>query len=287
MFRNSETMSASQELTIEVAGISVSLNLGSEALFDEIRSHYAGFLSANPPAMKLDISSSLKASVSPAPWAGLKVSGDEIEITDEHVSGRVNLKTGTGRARITPGGLKWGLTTLLRNLFSLLLLKDEGIILHAAVIARNNMAYVFAGRSGSGKTTVANLSRQYTVLSDDLAVIRFSGGSHHIFPTPNWLDMQAGEQQNKPYKLAGLFKLVKDRRSSVRKMGKATAAAELMTFLHMPLKLQPRQEVLDRYSRLVQEVSCFRLHFAKDDSFWRCIDGISREVPGQIRKNGL
>ena len=124
---------------------------------------------------------------------------------------KIDLAKGYGVAELSLAGLSIGLGTLLRNIFTLMsILRDEGIALHAAGILKNGRVYVFMGPSGSGKTTVAKLSKEYTVLSDDLVIIKPIDGAYCAFPTPCWLDMQRGYRENRPYPIGGIFKLVKD-----------------------------------------------------------------------------
>jgi hypothetical protein len=50
---------------------------------------------------------------------------------------------------------EYALDSLLRILLTMVLLPQRGFLLHAATVVRDGRAYVFTGRSGAGKSTVA------------------------------------------------------------------------------------------------------------------------------------
>ena len=53
---------------------------------------------------------------------------------------------------------EYALDSLLRILLTAILLPQRGFLLHAASAVRDGRAYIFVGRSGSGKSTIASLS---------------------------------------------------------------------------------------------------------------------------------
>jgi len=69
------------------------------------------------------------------------------------------------------------INSFLRILYSLALVETRGLVVHAASLVRDGRAYLFSGRSGSGKTTVARLSTDATLLSDELSIVRMTKGS--------------------------------------------------------------------------------------------------------------
>ncbi len=59
----------------------------------------------------------------------------------------------------------------MRTWFSVVLLANSGILLHAGAVVRAGRAIVFSGPSGSGETTLARLAGQQPVLSDESVAI--------------------------------------------------------------------------------------------------------------------
>jgi hypothetical protein len=62
---------------------------------------------------------------------------------------------------------------VLRILHSLILAREGGFLVHAASAVRNGRAFVFAGVSGTGKTTLARLAPpDVTLLTDEISYVR-------------------------------------------------------------------------------------------------------------------
>ena len=62
---------------------------------------------------------------------------------------------------------------IIRKITHELLIKNNGFILHASAVKKNNKAYVFLGDSGAGKSTImTSLSPEFTPMGDDTVIIR-------------------------------------------------------------------------------------------------------------------
>lgn len=92
-------------------------------------------------------------------------------------------------------------------LFSELLPEFKGLLLHGSCISNSKgEAIIFAGKSGSGKTTFANIASRdgFKKISDDLIGIRMRGKKLYAYPLP-WVDTPGVEPQNKPYPVKELL----------------------------------------------------------------------------------
>ncbi len=86
------------------------------------------------------------------------------------------------RAFVLPfkGNYAWDAKEIIYDLMQIMLInyfayRKNGLILHAAAIKENSYALVFAGKSGSGKSTTARLWHRHSqaaVLNDDRVIIR-------------------------------------------------------------------------------------------------------------------
>ncbi len=74
--------------------------------------------------------------------------------------------------------------TFLRVLYSLLLVLNRGVLLHSLGLAKDNQGYIFIGPSSSGKTTLAKKIKGFSVLSDELVIVRRLKERFYIFSTP-------------------------------------------------------------------------------------------------------
>jgi hypothetical protein len=261
------------ELTIEVAGHPISLELEGDPFFQSIREVYQMFFSERDPEFRLRLYPDEGLSVQDESSVGLTLSHGEFMLVEDYLVGSVDFRRNEGEVRINPIWFISSLATFIRNLFTLILvLKDEGLVLHALGVLRQGGVYVFLGSSGSGKTTVAQLSPGYVILSDDIVFTKPSDGCHAVFPTPCWGDLQRGDRENRGYPLKGMFKLVKDDEVYLRQYGLAQAISEAFTVPHIPPDSLPFGELLNRYQGLLTEVPCFEMHFTKDGRFWGAID---------------
>lgn len=267
-------------LTIEVANHPISLEIEGDTFLLPIREVYHRFLSHKDPEGRLRVYPDGNLTIQDESSVGLTFSNGGFSIFEDCLVGSVDLTRNEGELRINPIWFIPSLATFVRNLFTLILvLKDNGLVLHALGVLRDGEVYVFLGPSGSGKTTVAQLSPEYVILSDDIVFIKPFGGSYAVFPTPCWGDMQRGDRQNRGYRLKGMFKLVKDREVYLKPYGLAQGISELFTVPHIPQNSLPFEDLLSRYQGLLREVPCFEMHFTKDGRFWEVIE---EEFPGKV-----
>ena len=97
-------------------------------------------------------------------------------------SGRWVLERGDFRAELDPGRRRgwvrqtanpYSLDGVLRILHSLLLAREGGFLVHAAGAVRHDRAYLFAGVSGAGKTTISRLAPpDVKLLTDEISYVR-------------------------------------------------------------------------------------------------------------------
>jgi len=272
------------ELTIEVADHSVSLELEGDAFLHPIREVYHRFSSHKHPECRLRIYPDDSLTIRDESSVGLTFSDEKVRIVDDYLMGFINLGNNEGEVRINPVWFIPSLATFIRNLFTLILvLKGNGLVLHALGVLKDGEVYVFIGPSGSGKTTVARLSPEYVILSDDIVFIKPFGRSCGVFPTPCWGDMQRGDRENRGYPLKMMFKLVKDGEVYLKPYGLAQGMSEIFTVPHIPQNSLPLGDLLNRYHRLLMKVPCFEMHFARDGRFWevierKCLNLASKEV---------
>lgn len=77
------------------------------------------------------------------------------------------------RGLVRQAAQPYAIDGVLRILHSLLLVRQGGFLLHAASAVRNGRAFVFAGVSGAGKTTISRLAPpDVTLLTDEISYVR-------------------------------------------------------------------------------------------------------------------
>lgn len=259
-------------LKIEVAKHIVGLRIKESYLLNEVSRNYSIFLSDGEPDIKVDLELSPDVPSVDSPVAKLEIHHHFMGIVDDYLMGSLDLKDRYGWVRINPRAPLYPLGTFLRNMFTLLVcLQDEGIVLHAAGVLHGERVYIFIGPSKAGKTTVAKLSPDKVVLSDDMVMVKKFEGQFMVFPTPCWGDTQTGIRQNRPYAINSMFKIIKDKRVYLERFSPAYALADIFTIPHIPAKFIPKHKMLTTFSELIAAVPYYGLHFLPEPSFWDCI----------------
>lgn len=166
---------------------------------------------------------------------------------------------------------EYALDSLLRILLTVVLLPKRGFLLHAATVVRDGLAYVFAGRSGAGKSTVASLSPAGSVLTDEISLLRFTDGRWQAHGTPFWGEFRA-RGRNQHYPLAGVYSLVQapeDRVQSISK--KEILRALLPCVLFFTGEKRANEALLHTVLEMIEQVPFWRLHFRRDARFWEAV----------------
>lgn len=106
-------------------------------------------------------------------------------------------------------GVGHALGSLLRIAFSQAVLLHQGVALHAAAVERDGRAYLFMGRSGTGKSTHAagwqRCLADCRLLNDDNPVIRMQGDEVWAYGSP-WSG-KTPCYRNLGYPVAGIVRL--------------------------------------------------------------------------------
>ena len=151
----------------------------------------------------------------------------------------------------------------LKILYSYLCLRKNEVMLHAAGIVKDDKGYVFIGPSDSGKSTVTELSKGCTVLSDETIIIR----ENMIFGTP----FGTGRYANASNKICSLFRLIKDKSTYLEELDYGKGFSELLSNF-LIFEERTVKTVLPLCENLINKFPLYKLHFSLDDSFWKKIE---------------
>lgn len=134
-----------------------------------------------------------------------------------------------------------------------------GLALHAsAVEVGNGEAYLFSGRSGAGKSTVAALLADGAPLADDRTLLWKTGDGFEVESAPN---THRGVAQVKR-----IFFLGRGRTTRFVKLRRAAATAELLRHVIVWDADGPLYDtVLSRVTEVTGSVECFSLDVSLDD----------------------
>jgi hypothetical protein len=161
------------------------------------------------------------------------------------------------------------LLKLVAQVYPLIL--GRGLVLHAAAVEREGNAYVFMGRSGAGKTTVALLSREagLNALAEEMTYVGpAADGTPHVFTMPF---RQRGMLSPEPacIPVAGVYWLEQAVTDEVVAVSHdrqlvATVRCAAVGVRHISLM----EAALDPCRALVREVPVKVLRFRRGVGFW-------------------
>jgi hypothetical protein len=244
-------------LRISIGSIPLSLFIPEELLLQQALKRYREFTA--------DLGSGLPIFLQPRERAGQESGSFSYELDDASVILR---RSG---AEFRGVRHEYALDSLLRILLTMVLLPKRGFLLHAATVVRDGRAYIFAGRSGAGKSTVASLSPEGSVLTDEISLLRYTDGCWQAHGTPFWGEFRAAGR-NDHYPLAGIYTLVQapeDRVEAISK--KEILRALLPCVLFFTSQKDANEALLRTLIGLVEQVPCWRLHFRCGAEFWKVV----------------
>ena len=142
----------------------------------------------------------------------------------------------------------------------------KGTLIHGTGLGLNGKGLVFAGKSGTGKSTIARLFSELEgiiPLSDERVVVRELDGGLKVYGTP-W-PSDAGVAGPSRLPLSAIFFLHHGKDNRIERCDKATSLERLLPVTSIPWydrELIPH--VMDFCGRIISETPCFDLYFRPD-----------------------
>ena len=244
-------------LNISIGSVPLSLRIPENVLYEKAHSRYREFTA--PSASGLPVHLRSKSAPPPA-HSSFSYAFDDA---------RVYL----GLSSVEFRGVRheYALDSLIRILLTMILLPERGFLLHAASIVRDGRAYIFMGRSGAGKSTVASLSPEGSVLTDAISLLRVVDGALQAHGTPFWGEFRAAGL-NERYPVAGIYQLVQAPEDRVEALSqKEILRALLPCVLFFSSEARASEILLQSLLAVAAQIPCYRLHFRRNAQFWKVI----------------
>jgi hypothetical protein len=179
----------------------------------------------------------------------------------------LNLETREGEAKISRAR-QW--QDILRVLYFHDYLTEGRLLLHASAVIRGELAYIFPGQSGAGKTTIVRQSNGMTILHDEISVVQIGAAPAEIlaFGAPFYGDWgKHGEECRAPVK--GLYFPFQDKENRLVPLTAQEALMRLMPCVCIYTTWRPRLEkFIDLCMHLVSSLPVYEFHFRPDPTLW-------------------
>jgi len=263
-------------VVIEIGGVAVRVNTADADFLAMLEDRYAGFVSAEARA-EFDFDVDLTRATFAHPH-------EDVSVT--HRSGRWFMERGDFRAEWEPATHRgwihqsanpYSIDAVLRIVHTLVLAKQGGFLLHSASAIRNGKAFLFAGVSGAGKTTISRLApADATLLTDEISYVRKlnvprQGEDYFAFGTPFTGELaKLGENTSAP--VAALYLLAKGAENRIDPVPAADAGRELLgNMLFFAEDQEMVHWAFQAACDFVHRVPVYRLTFMPDARVWEMI----------------
>lgn len=185
---------------------------------------------------------------------------------------------------IVPGGDKKDAYFLAHALMIAYMLGTSAngtLLIHSSAVVFEGMAYLFQGKSGTGKSTHARLWIENIagaeLLNDDNPIIRFSpDGTATAYGSP-WSG-KTPCYRNASAPVGAFVRIVRDKENFLRRLAPLNAYASISTSVSfMPFLSDELREMRHKtIERLIGTVGCFEMHCRPDaDAAITCRQGIA------------
>jgi hypothetical protein len=261
-------------VVIGIGGVAVRVNTVDANFLEMLEERYAGFVSVEALAeFEFDVDLTPLAFASPE--ADVRVTCRSGRWLMERGDFRAEWEPATRRGWIRQSANPYSIDAVLRIVHTLVLARQGGFLLHSASAIRNGKAFLFAGVSGAGKTTISRLApADATLLTDEISYVRKLDASepgYVAYGTPFTGELaKLGENSSAP--VAALYLLAQGPENRIEPVAAADAGRELLANM---LFFAEDQEMVhwafQAACDFVREVPVYRLTFVPDARVWEGI----------------
>jgi len=272
-----ELIAAAHEVAIDIGGMPILIRTDSPEFASLLKDRYGSFVTADStlPVCELEVE------LMPP---GIVSEDEDLQVRLE--SRRWVMERGDFRAEWDPerrrGWVRqtanpYSIDAVLRILHSLILAGEGGFLVHAASAIKNGRAFLFAGASGAGKTTISRLAPSgVALLTDEISYVRPSPGresryGYDAFGTPFAGELaRIGQKLRAP--LEALYLLAHGPENKIEPVSQPEA---LQAFLKCVLFFAHDEDLVEKIVQsafeLVSRVPVRRLNFVPDARVWELI----------------
>jgi hypothetical protein len=259
-------------VVVEIGSMAIAINTQDHAFRQLLEDRYAGFTkSSSNPQFEFDVHLFEPAETTRADEdVTVRLKDGEWLLQRGDFRAQWNAKAGRGYIRQSSN--PYAIDSVLRIVHTLILARQGGFLVHAASAIRGGRAFLFAGVSGAGKTTISRLApSDATLLTDEISYLRREGNQYRACGTPFAGELaRVGENQSAP--LSALFLLGQGPENEIRPIAKSDAIRLLLrNILFFAEDAELVGLVFQSACEFVEQVPVRRLIFVPDERVWDVI----------------
>lgn len=256
---------------LDIGAVPILVRTADAGFARMLEERYAGFVDPSAdPHFELQIEIAPPSDVPPDADVDVRRNGRQWTFRrgDFRAEWDADAHRGTVRQTANP----YAIDSVLRILHTLLLSRDGGFLVHAASAIRDGKAFLFAGVSGAGKTTISRLAPPGVhLLTDEVSYVRRTPEGYLAFGTP-FAGELAKVGENLSATIAGLYLLAKGAENSITPVSTDTAARHLLqNILFFAEDAELVKLVFTSACDFVGSVPVYRLSFVPDSRVWELI----------------
>ena len=256
---------------IEIGGMPVRMHTTDPDFLKLLENRYAGFVSDSDRA-EIEFNVELQQPI---------IADLDADVEVSYSLGRWSLRRGDFLAEWEPAARRgwirqtanpYSIDAVLRIVHTLVLSQQGGFLLHAASAIRNGKAFLFAGVSEAGKTTISRLApSDVTLLTDEISYVRRRGNKYVAFGTPFTGELaKVGENVSAP--ISTLYLLAKGKENKIDPITPVEATRSLLSnLLFFARDEEPVRKIFHSAFEFVDRVPVARLTFVPDARVWELI----------------
>jgi hypothetical protein len=265
------TSSERLSLVIEIGGMPVRVHTADAGFRRMLHDRYAGFVSSSQEA-EIDFDVDLATSGFVDPEADVRVTQRRGRWSLERGDFRAEWEPASRYGRIRQSANPYSIDSVLRIVHTLVLARKGGFLLHAASAIRNGKAFLFAGVSGAGKTTISRLApADTTLLTDEISYVQKQDEGYIAFGTPFTGELaKLGENVSAP--IVALYLLAKGSENRIEPVPAGEAVRSLLAnVLFFAEDHELVRLTFDSACEFVRHVPVSRFTFLPDSKVWELI----------------
>jgi hypothetical protein len=266
-----KTSTPPDEIVVEIGELPIRLRCEDPAFIQMLRDRYVGYVNSRRQ-VSFDFEIELAPPGTESKDEDVSVAWDSGRWLMERGDFRAEWNPATCHGRIRQTSNPYSLDSVLRIVHTLLLARQGGFLVHAASAVRDGRAFLFAGVSGAGKTTMARLAPSNTnLLTDEISYVTLQKHQYTAVGTPFFGELaRVGENLAAPIKC--LYLLAKGAENKIESVSGAGAVRELMeNILFFAKEPELVNKVFETACRFASCVPIQRLTFVPDARVWELI----------------
>ncbi len=202
--------------------------------------------------------------------------GDDLLMWSFCFAGWFNMKEKKGQMSLSssdrePKGRSF--ENYLRVLCAWAAIELKGFLIHGASILKDGKVHIFFGPSAAGKSTLAEISKEGDVISDDLTIIIPSEEGLIALGSPFRGTYEKGKIVKGKFPVVAFYRIIKDDKDFIEIKNPSIYFADIIANIPFVVdKLGQRRDIFEQIRKNMIRVPVYYLHFSKKGNFWRAIE---------------